>query len=189
MTVFQKIRTGQLPDRLTVDDVYRLQAEGVIDEREHFELIEGEIVPMAAAKFSHHEAMKARLIEVLALSKPAEIGLFVASSISFSEDMLLEPDLALWPKGRESQKVRGPELLLVIEVATSSIAYDTRVKAALYASFGVRDYWVVDAVRETIRVHRHPDGGRYREVDEFEAGDVVRPLLLPDVAIRLSELA
>jgi len=189
MTVFQKIRSGQLPDRLTVDDVYRLQEEGVIDEREHFELIDGEIVPMAAAKFSHHEAMKSRLIEALALAKPADVGLFVEASISFSDDTLLEPDLALWPKGWESQKVRGPELLLVIEVATSSIAYDTRVKAALYASFGVRDYWVVDAVRETIRVHRDPDAGRYRQVDEFEAGDEVRPLLLPDIAIVLAGLA
>ena len=83
--------------------------------------------------------------------------------------------------------LRGPDLLLVIEVSDSSLAYDLRVKAPLYARHGVPDYWVVDAVRETIRVHRAPADGAHTDVEEYEAHDSVAALLLP-VTIRLDTL-
>ena len=62
------------------------------------------------------------------------------------------------------------------------------MKAPLYARFGVRDYWVVDAVRQTIRVHRDPRDGVYHDVEEYEAHDPVAALLLPGVRIRLDML-
>jgi Uma2 family endonuclease len=185
MTIFQSIRNGLIPARLTVADVYALQEAGVIDDRDSFELIDGEIVPMAAAKFSHHERMKSRLIETLILAKPAEIGLFVEPSVTFSETTMLEPDLALWPRDIDSQEARGPDLLLVIEVAVSSLGFDLRVKAGKYALHGVREYWVVDAIRKTIRVHRAPVDGAYTDIEEYEAHDEIRALLLPDIVVRL----
>ncbi|MEG3164544.1 Uma2 family endonuclease [Sphingomonas sp. PB2P19] len=185
MTIFQNIRNGLIPARLTVAEVYALQDAGVIDDRDRFELIDGEIVPMAAAKFSHHERMKSRLNEALVFTKPPEIGVFVEPSVSFSETTMLEPDLALWPRDIGSQDVRGTDLLLLIEVAVSSLGFDLRVKAGKYARHGVRDYWVVDAIRKTIRVHRAPVDGGYTDVEEYEAHDTVCALLLPDIAIRL----
>lgn len=188
MTVFQNIRKGLIPARLTVADIYDLQRAGVIDERERFELIEGEIVPMAAAKFSHHERMKSQLTEAFVLSKPRDVALFVEPSVALNEDTFLEPDLALWPRAIESQDVRGPDVLLVVEVSVSSLGYDLRVKAKLYALHGVREYWVVDAIRKTIRVHRSPSPNGYEDVEEYEAHDRVVPLLMPDLTIRLDTL-
>ncbi|WP_182466672.1 Uma2 family endonuclease [Sphingomonas gilva] len=187
MTVFQNVQKGLIPARLTVADVYALQEAGVISEGENFELIEGEIVPMAAAKFSHHEWMKSRLNEALVLAKPADTALFVEPSVALSEITFVEPDIAIWPRTIESQEVRGPDLLLVIEVAVSSIGYDLRVKARLYAEACVREYWVVDAVRKTIRVHRDPVEGAYCDVREYEAHDTVSAML-PSIAIRLDTL-
>lgn len=188
MTVFQNVKKGRIPARLTVADVYALQEAGIIDEREHFELIDGEIVPMAAAKFSHHEWMKSRLTEVLALAKPRAAGLFVEPSVTLNTGTFVEPDLVLWPRNIPSQEVRGPDLLLLVEVSVSSLGYDIKVKARLYAENGVREYWVVDAMRKTIRVHRAPVDGRYADVEEYEAHDAVSALLLPDVTIRLDTL-
>jgi Uma2 family endonuclease len=188
MTVFQNVRKGLIPARLTVADVYALQAQGAIDEREHFELIEGEIVPMAAAKFNHHEWMKSALTRAFVMATPAAIGVFVESSVTLAEDTLVEPDLALWPREIGTQDVRGPDLLLMVEVSASSIAYDLKVKARLYAQAGIREYWVVDAIRKTIRVHRAPAGGAYEDVEEYEAHDLVTALLLPAIAIRLDAL-
>lgn len=189
MTVFQNVQKGLIPARLSVADIYALQEAGIIPDDEHFELIEGEIVPMAAAKFSHHEWMKSRLNEALVLAKPADTALFVEPSVALSDSTFVEPDLAVWSRAIESQDVRGPDLLLVIEVAVSSIGYDLRVKSGLYAEAGVREYWVVDAIRKTIRVHRDPAAaGRYLDVREFEAHDAVTTLLLPDVSIRLDQL-
>jgi Uma2 family endonuclease len=133
--------------------------------------------------------MKSRLNEALVLAKPRDVALFPEPSVTLSERTLVEPDLALWPRGIESQDVRGPELLLVVEVAVSSIAYDVKVKAPLYASHGVREYWVVDAIRRTIRVHRDPRPYGYEDVEEYDADVAVTAALLPGVTIRLDDLA
>ena len=187
MTIFQDIQSGAIPARLTVDQVYDLAAAGVFAENENFELIDGEIVPIAAAKADWHEIMTSRLTRELARTLPENLRLFVEPSVTFSPVRLLEPDLAVWTKGGMPRQVRGPDLMLVIEVADSSLGYDLRVKAPLYAEHGVRDYWVVDAVRQTIRTHRTPVDGRYVEVAKFEAHQPVAALLA-GVTIRLDDL-
>lgn len=187
MTMFQNVKQGLIPARLTVADVYALQEAKIIHDSDNFELIEGEIVPMAAAKFSPHEWMKSRINEALVLAKPKDVALFVEASVTLSEDTFVEPDLALWPRHIDSQDVRGPDLLLVVEVAASSLGYDLKVKRALYAKHGVREYWVVDALRMTIRVHRAPESDGYADVEEYGAGDQVSASLLPGVAVRIAD--
>lgn len=188
MTVFQDIQAGTIPARLTVEEVYALTEAGLFHVNENFELIDGEIVPMAAAKANWHEIMKSRLNRALVFALPDHARLFVEPSVTLASDMLVEPDLAVWRKGGLPRDMRGTDLLLVVEVSDSSIGYDLRVKAPIYARHGVRDYWVVDAVRQTIRMHRDPAGERYGDVREFEAHDRVEALLLPEVSIRLDEL-
>lgn len=189
MTVFQNVRKGLIPARLTVADVVALQDCGVVSEDERFELIEGEIVPMAAMKSAPHEDLKRRLARALIVTLPSDLGVFVETSIAFEERTYLEPDIAVFPGDLSTWDARGADMLLVVEVSTSSIAFDTTLKAGLYARFGVREYWVVDAVRRTIRVHRAPGPGGYADVEEYEAHDAVPALLLPDVTIRLDALA
>ena len=188
MTVFQNVRKGLIPARLTVDEVYALTDMGVFAENEPMELIDGEIVPMAAAKANWHSMMEAKLNRAIVLALPDNAWLYPSPSITLAVDLLLEPDLVVLPRGAMIREMRGPDLLLAIEVADSSLGYDLRVKAPLYAQHGVRDYWVVDAVRKTIRVHRAAVGDRYTDVEEYEAHDIVTALLLPGVAIRLDTL-
>lgn len=187
MTVFQNVKRGLIPARLTVADVYALTDQGVLAEEDAFELIEGEIVPMAAAKASPHEMMKSRLNRVLARALPDKLGLFVEASLEVSSVSLLEPDLAVWPQHIGCREVRGHEVALVIEVAASSIGYDLRQKAPLYAGADIREYWVVDVLRYTVRVHRSPEAGVYLDVEEYESHDLVEALI-PGVAVRLDDL-
>ena len=80
-------------------------------------------------------------------------------------------------------------MLLVVEIADSSLRYDVGRKAALYASFGIRELWVIDAVRLTTRVFREPAADGYRETRDFAASDPLVPLLAPEAfALRLDEL-
>jgi Uma2 family endonuclease len=77
----------------------------------------------------------------------------------------------------------------VVEIADSSLRYDIGRKAALYASFGVRELWVIDAVRLTTRVFREPAADGYRDVRDFSAPDQLAPLIAPKAfALRLDEL-
>ncbi|UAK24153.1 Uma2 family endonuclease [Sphingomonas nostoxanthinifaciens] len=187
MTVFQNVRRGLIPARLTVAEVYALTDQGVLGEDDAFELIEGEIVPMAAAKASPHEMMKSRLNRWLVRAAPDELGVFIESSLRVSNNSLLEPDIALWPSDVGCREVTSEQVALIIEVAASSIAFDLREKARLYAAGGVREYWVVDANRYTIRVHRSPLDGVYVDVEEYESHDLVATLIL-GVAVRLDDL-
>ena len=83
----------------------------------------------------------------------------------------------------------GPRALLVVEIADSSLRYDIGRKAALYASFGVRELWVIDAVKLTTRVFRAPSDEGYREAKDLSASDRLVPLVAPQAfALRLDEL-
>ena len=80
-------------------------------------------------------------------------------------------------------------MLLVVEIADSSLRYDMGRKAALYASFGVRELWVIDAVRLTVRVFSDPAPEGYRETRDFHASERIVLLLAPEAfAVRLDEL-
>lgn len=188
MTLFQNVKKGLIPARLTVDEVYALTEAGVFAENEPMELIDGEIVPMAAAKASWHSMMEAKLNRAIVLALPDDARLYPAPSITLAAATLVEPDLVVLPKGSMIRDIRGPDLLLAVEISDSSLSYDLKIKAPLYAEHGIREYWVVDAIRQTIRVHRAPANGRYTDVEEYEAHDPVAALLLPDVIIRLDTL-
>lgn len=79
-------------------------------------------------------------------------------------------------------------MLLAIEIAVSSLAYDTGRKSEVYAALGVADYWVVNAVTLETRLHRGPSAGRYTSIVKLPPGDTLTPLLVPSLAVRLAEL-
>lgn len=82
----------------------------------------------------------------------------------------------------------GNSVLLVVEIADSSLRFDIGRKAAPYAGFGVRELWVVDAVRLSTRVFQ-PSVDGYREIQDFAVPDRLVPLVAPDAfALRLTDL-
>ena len=74
-------------------------------------------------------------------------------------------------------------------VAGTSIRYDIGRKAALYASFSIRELWVIDALRLTTRVFQEPATDGYRSASDFGPADRLTPLVGPQAfALRLDEL-
>ena len=95
----------------------------------------------------------------------------------------------IYPRAAGLRGLTGAIVLLVVEIANSSLRYDMGRKAGLYASFGIRELWVIDAVRVTARVFREPAGEGYRETHDFGASERIVPLLAPQAfALRLDEL-
>src|SRR5437763_2719306 len=66
--------------------------------------------------------------------------------IRLSEDTYLEPDVVIYPRTSGLRGLTGANVLMVVEIADSSLRYDIGRKAGLYASFGVLELWVIDAV-------------------------------------------
>jgi Uma2 family endonuclease len=76
----------------------------------------------------------------------------------------------------------------VVEIADTSLAYDLQTKARLYASHGVREYWVIDAATLVTTVHTEPTGSTYATITEIAAGGLISPALAPAVAVSLASL-
>jgi Uma2 family endonuclease len=174
--------------RFTVAEVEAMVAAGVMEEDERVELIGGELVPMSP-KGNHHEVVKTALLARWYRASPGDVLLTPETTFRLSEDTYLEPDIVIYPRTSGLRGLTGASVLLVVEIADSSLRYDTGRKAALYASFGIRELWVIDAVRLTTRVFREPAADLYRDARDFGPAEQLAPLVAPGVfSLRLDEL-
>jgi Uma2 family endonuclease len=174
--------------RFTVVEVEAMVAAGIIDEDERVELIGGELVPMSP-KGNQHEVVKAALLRRWYRAAPADCGLAPETTFRLSEDTYLEPDVVIYPRDPGIPGLSPANVLLVVEIADSQLHYDMGRKAALYASFAVRELWVIDAVRLTARMFRTPAASGYGQTRDFAASERLTPLFAPaEFALRLDEL-
>lgn len=178
--------------RLSLAEYDRMIECGVFDQgrRRRLEFIRGEIREMTPIGSPHEEVVD-RLTEwSYRNTAPGEFRVRVQNSIGLPElESAPEPDIA-WVVADDYSggRPKGRRVLLVIEVAESSLHYDRGEKADLYAEAGVADYWVVNLVDRTIEVHRDPVDGRYRSVETFRGGEEVHPLAKPELALRPATL-
>ena len=179
----------QLPDRrFTVAEVEAMVAAGAMEEDERIELIHGELVPMSP-KGNQHEVLKVALLDRWYRARPVECALAPETTFRLSEDTYMEPDVVIYRRADGLKALSAPGVLLVVEIADSSLRYDMGRKAKLYAGFGVRELWVIDAVKLTTRVFRSPSPEGYRETQDFAASERLVPAFAPAAfALRLDEL-
>jgi Uma2 family endonuclease len=174
--------------RFTVAEVEAMVAAGVMEEDERVELIGGELVPMSP-KGSRHEAIKIALVDRWIRARPDNCWLAQETTFRLSEDTYLGPDIVIYPRASGVIGVSRSNVLLVVEIADSSLRYDIGRKAALYASFGIRELWVIDAARLTTRVFREPSADGYRNASDFGPADRLTPMIAHEAfALRLDEL-
>jgi len=171
----------------TVAEILRMQDAGIISEDENFELIEGEIVPMQA-KTHVHELIKSALTIGVARALPDDLWFGVETTIYLSPNTFVEPDLVVYPRGLKLEEVKGADILLAIEVALTSLAYDRGLKAKLYARHGVRELWVVDAARRTTFVHSGPEADRWRSIVERGPDEVLACAALRGFSAQLAAI-
>ena len=122
-----------------------MAADGYFHEDDRFELVGGDIVPMSPKSERRHEIIRTALAFRFCRAAPERI--FVASlpRYNLAEDTFLLPDVLVHPAAVKTFDLQGKDALLVVEVAESSLAYDNGTKARLYASHGVREYWMINA--------------------------------------------
>jgi Uma2 family endonuclease len=79
-------------------------------------------------------------------------------------------------------------VLLLIEVADTTLRLDRRVKIPLYGRAGIREVWLVDLTTARLEVHREPQGDRYGAVRVLARGERVSPDAFPDLSLDVAEL-
>lgn len=186
-TTTTRAAEGFVRRAFTVAEILAMQDLGIIDESENFELIEGDIIPMNA-KLHIHERIKAKLNIALVRALPAQWLLGVETSIFLSERTFVEPDLCLYPEQMPSDQVRGKDVLLAIEVAVTSLKYDLGLKAEIYARYGVRELWVIDAMARRTLVHTGPAGDVWTSIVERGPDFCLEIAALPGFSQRLCDI-
>lgn len=171
--------------RFTVEEYYKLAEVGILREDDRVELIEGEIV-VSSPMGSRHAACVNRFNRLFMERVGDRAIVSVQNPIRLGEHSEPEPDLVLLKPRPDfySSSHPGPQdVLLLIEIAETSLEYDREVKLPLYAQHGVPEVWLVDLAPGRLTVFRKPQRGRYTGVRKPQRGETIAPEALPEVKL------
>lgn len=176
--------------RISVDRYLKMGDTGVLTEDDRVELIDGDIINMAPIG-PMHSADTARLNKLFVLAAGDSAIVSPGASLRLGDYSLPQPDLLLL-KPRDDFYSRhlptAADVLLLVEVSDSSLAFDQGAKRAVYAKQGVVEYWVVNIPGKCIHVYRDPWGDRYTQAMECTLADTVSPRALPVIQVAVGTL-
>ena len=176
--------------RLTVDEYYRMAEAGILAPDARVELIEGEIVDMTPVG-SRHVSVVNRLNRMLTVAVGELAIVQVQGPVRLGDRSEPEPDLALLRPRADFYRDKHPtpeDVLLIIEVSDTPVAYDRSVKIPLYARHGVLEVWLIDLESSRISVHRNPHNSAYADVLNLDRPGITAISLLPRAVIDLAGL-
>jgi Uma2 family endonuclease len=176
--------------RLDIDVYYRMAESGILTDPRHVELIDGEIIDMAAIG-SPHAAVTNRLARLFSRALRDEAALVnVQSPLRLDPYNEPQPDVMLLRPRADDYRANHPsaaDVLLLVEVSETSLAYDRSIKLALYAKFGVPEVWIIDLPGNAVEVYRAPKDGVYVSRERLTEG-LLAPALVPDLTIDVTGL-
>ncbi len=176
--------------RFTVTDYYLMADAGILTEDDRVELIKGEIIQMPPIGGRHASCVD-RITRLLA-SIPAEAAqIRIQNPLRLSDRSEPVPDVMLLrprPDFYGSSHPTAEDVLLLIEVSDTTVAYDQRIKLPLYAREGVPEVWNADLDAEVIRVHREPTRTGYRSTETLNRGDRLTPLAFPGLGFAVDDI-
>ena len=177
------------PHRFSVEDYLRLAEIEVLPPDRRTELIEGEILDVSPQGLPH-SSTALRVLDLLGerFRDSAIVG--AEYPLALRSDSRPEPDLVLLRRRADFYADSAPskeDVLLIVEIADTTLRFDRTIKARVYAKHGLRDYWIVDVNARVAIVHRDPSAGGYASVVTWSEG-AMAPLAFADRPIDLREL-
>ena len=176
--------------KLSVEQFHEMGRAGILDANSRVELIEGELIDMAPIGSLH-----ASVVAVLSMLFVRQVGdaalVWTRNPISVPPDSEPQPDISLLRPSRDGYRSSLPtadDVLLLVEVADTTLQYDRMVKLALYARHGIREVWIVNLPDRVVEMYRQPENGAYRVKLERVATDIASPLAISTVRVDLSEM-
>lgn len=176
--------------RFTVDDYHRMGEAGILSPQDRVELIDGEVVTLSPIG-SRHSAAVARATRAFVIPVGDAAIVRVQSPIHLDDYTEPEPDLVLVRPRMDFYATAHPvpdDILLVVEIADSSIEYDREVKASVYASAGISEYWIADLDEHRVHCYSEPVNGTYRTLTAVGRAHSLTPLLLPTCTVNSDDL-
>jgi Uma2 family endonuclease len=174
----------------TVTEWHRMGEAGLFGEDARLELLDGEVIEMSPIG-SRHASCVARLNVLLVSAVRDRAVISPQNPVTLDERSEPQPDMAvLRPRsdGYSQSHPRPGDILLLIEVSDSTLAFDRDRKAALYARAGIAETWVVDLEGDEILVLRSPQADRYTSVRTVRRGDDIAIESLEGVALPVKDI-
>ena len=183
---------------LTVDEYHRMDETGILAPDARVELIDGEIIDMAPIG-SRHAGIVSRLSKLFERSVGEHVLVWAQNPVRLGDHSEPEPDIALL-KPREDFYTRSHpaagDVLLLVEVSDSTLAYDRNIKAPLYARHSIVETWLVDVDAKRLVTYSNLERGRYEaehvhgtdRADDLAALRTLKIGALPDTFLDLGEL-
>jgi Uma2 family endonuclease len=181
--------------RFTLPEYQKLAELGFFDADSHIELINGEIVEMAA-KGRIHETCLRKLLKELPKLVGERATLQSQAPISLAPNSEPEPDFSIIKNRDDDYLYNHPEaddILLVMEVSDSSLDYDQNVKLSLYAKAEIDHYWIFNLVDSSLEVYSEPyqnNQGKYGYLNKriFLPNQTVSFTFYPEFSLDLSKV-
>ncbi|MEZ2229775.1 Uma2 family endonuclease [Microcoleus sp.] len=164
---------------------YHLMSDAGVFANERVELIEGEIIQMAAIGTRHASSVK-RLTRCFSLIPEELATLGVQDPIQLTEKTEPQPDVVLLQPRADYYATAHPvpsEVLLLVEVADSTVDNDRNIKVPIYARSGIQEVWLWDLEVNCLEVYRNPTANGYTSIQKFERGEMVSPLAFPEFEV------
>ncbi len=178
------------PRRFTVEEYHAMAEAGILSEDDRVELIEGQIMFMSPIG-SHHYSSVNRLNKLFVLGLQDRAVAHVQNPVRLDEGTEPEPDLTLLRPRDDFYAGRMPtpeDVLLLIEVADTSLGFDRTVKIPLYARHGISEVWLIALKEEYAEVYRRPAADGYGNITRYGRGDTLGVAALPDVNFSVDEV-
>jgi Uma2 family endonuclease len=161
---------------------------GILGPDDRVELLEGEILELSPEK-SRHAAAVDLAAEVLRRAFGPGHTIRVQHPLALGDASEPELDVAIVTGSpRDYAEAHPTTAVLVVEVSDTSLEYDRRRKAALYARSGIAEYWVVNLVDRCLEVHRDAVASGYRGAVALDAGATVAPVAAPAFHVAVADL-
>jgi Uma2 family endonuclease len=176
--------------RFNTQEYYRMAETGLLKPDAHVELLEGQIIDMSPIG-PFHGGVVNRLTRIFTSASRNRWLVSIQNPMRLDKYSEPQPDLMLLRPAAADYTSRHPgpsDVLLLIEVADTSIAYDRDEKLPAYARAGIPEVWIVNLLDQTIEVYREPQSAGYNSTLVLHPGDEAHPVAFPDVLVSLSAL-
>jgi hypothetical protein len=182
--------SGQEGKRWTRAECAALEVAGLLDQ-EPLELVEGELIVRLGKKRPHVNSLTLLHVWLVQVFGWRFVNLGAPIDAAPEDNPTNEPVPDLIVLRQDQSLFRSnpqpQDLQLVVEIADSSLNFDLRVKAALYARAGIPEYWVLDVTGRQLVVHRNPQSGMYGDVAAYREHESVSPLAAPQAQFRAAD--
>lgn len=169
--------------RLTVDEYHRMGEVGILHEDDRVELIDGELIQMAAIGTRHFTCVNT-LNHMLVREAGDAAIVSVQNPVRLGMHWEPQPDVTVIRTRDYRESLPTPEdVLLLIEVSDTTLSHDRNTKLPEYARVGIREVWIIDLKGEAVERHTEPSEGGYGLVRRARRGETLESDALPDLAI------